>query len=108
MLGSAVTAASLGTRVPAWRAVVYGGVLGTLPDLDILIDHGDAILNMTMHRGSSHALFWLTLVSPVVALAIAGAHRERSLFRRWWLAVWLTFVTHAMLDAMTSYFIFVC
>jgi inner membrane protein len=103
VLGSAVTAASLGTRVPAWRAVVYGGVLGTLPDLDILIDHGDAILNMTMHRGSSHALFWLTLVSPVVALAIAGAHRERSLFRRWWLAVWLTFVTHAMLDAMTIY-----
>lgn len=103
VLGSAVTAATLGTRVPAWRAVVYGGVLGTLPDLDILLDHGDAILNMTLHRGSSHALFWLTLASPVVALALAGAHRERALFGRWWLAVWLTFLTHVLLDALTIY-----
>ena len=103
VLGSAVTAATLGTSVPAWRAVVYGGMLATLPDLDILLDHGDPVLNMTLHRGSSHALFWLTLASPMMALAIAGAHRERPLFRRWWLAVWLTFVTHAMLDALTIY-----
>ena len=48
MLGSAVTAATLGTSVPAWRAVVYGGMLATLPDLDILLDHGDPVLNMTL------------------------------------------------------------
>ncbi len=103
VLGSAVTAATLGPRVPAARAVVWGGLLATLPDLDILIDHGDAIQNMTRHRAESHALFWMTLLAPLPAAGIAALHRERHLFRRWWLAVWIAWITHALLDALTIY-----
>lgn len=103
VLGAAVAAAALGDRTRAWRAVVWGGVVATLPDLDVLIDHGDAIANMTRHRAESHALFWLTLVSPLLAWGIAAWHRERRLFLRWWWAVWLALVTHPLLDAMTIY-----
>lgn len=103
VLGASVAAAALGRRTRPWRAVLWGGVVGTLPDLDVLIDHGDDIANMVQHRAESHALFWLTLATPVLAWGIAALHRERALFWRWSLAVWLALVTHALLDAMTIY-----
>ena len=82
VLGSAVTVAAVGGRVPAWQAVLGGGLLGTLPDLDVLIGHGDAIQDMTRHRAESHALLWQTLAAPVVAFAIAVLRGERARFAR--------------------------
>ena len=35
-------------------------ILGTLPDLDVFIDYGNAIDNYTSHRRFSHSLFVLT------------------------------------------------
>jgi inner membrane protein len=102
-LGSAVGVAVMGRRTPVWKAALWGGVCGTLPDLDAFIDHGDPIRNMTFHRAESHALFYLTLASPLIAWLIAHAARERERFVRWWLAVWLALVTHPLLDAMTVY-----
>jgi inner membrane protein len=102
-LGSAVGIAVMGRRTPVWKAALWGGVCGTLPDLDVLIDHGDPIRNMTFHRAESHSLFWLTLASPALSLGIASLHRELDRFRWWWLAVWLALVTHPLLDAMTIY-----
>ena len=40
-LGASVAAVVLGPRVGAARAVLLGGLVATLPDLDVLIDHGD-------------------------------------------------------------------
>ena len=103
VLGAAVGVATLGRRTAVWKAALWGGVAGTLPDLDVVIDHGDALSNMVLHRGPSHSLFWLTLAAPVLAALPALLHGERSLFRRWWLAMWLALVTHPLLDAMTVY-----
>jgi inner membrane protein len=102
-LGAAVGLAAMGRRTAPWKAALWGAVCGTLPDLDVLIDHGDAVRNMTLHRAESHALFWLTLASPLLAGGIAALHRETAGWRRWWLAVWLALVTHPLLDAMTVY-----
>ena len=101
-LGSAVGVAAMGRRTAVWKAALWGGLCGTLPDLDALIDHGDPIRNMTLHRTESHSLFFLTLLAPAVAGVIAAIHRDR-LFRRWWLAVWLVLITHPLLDLMTVY-----
>lgn len=103
VLGAAVAVAVMGRRTALWRSAVWGGVLGTLPDLDVFIDHGDALLNMVLHRAESHALFWLSLVSPFLAAGIARLHGEWPLWRRWWLAAWLALVTHPLLDTMTVY-----
>ncbi len=102
-LGAAVGVAVMGRRTAVWKAALWGGVCGTLPDLDAFIDHGDAVSNMTMHRGDSHALFWLTLLAPPVAAGVAWLHGELAAFRRWWLALWLVLVTHPLLDLMTVY-----
>ncbi len=102
-LGAAVGVAVMGRRTSLGRAALWGAVCGTLPDLDALIDHGDAVRNMTLHRGETHALFYLTLAAPVIAAGIAKLHGEWDRFRRWWLAIWLVLITHPLLDTMTVY-----
>jgi inner membrane protein len=102
-LGAAITVAVMGRRTAVWKAALWGAVVGTLPDLDVLIDQGDAIRNMVMHRSETHALFWLSLFSLPLAAAVVWLQGERLIWRRWWLAIWLTLVTHPLLDAMTVY-----
>lgn len=118
-LGSAVSVAVLGRRTAVWKAALWGGLAGTLPDLDAFIDHGNAILNMTRHRAESHSLLLLTLASPVLAWVASRVHRNPSTpaasstlphspqqgptFLRWWLALWLVLFTHPLLDTMTVY-----
>ncbi len=103
VLGASVGMAVMGRTTRPARAAAWGAVAGTLPDLDVLIDHGDPILNMVLHRAESHALFWLTLFSLPVALAVARLHRETDRWRRWWAALWLALVTHPLLDLLTIY-----
>ena len=102
-LGAALGVAVMGRRTAVWKAALWGGIAGTLPDLDVFIDHGDAVRNMTLHRAWTHALFWETLAAPVLAWIASRVHGERDHFRRWWLALWLALVTHPMLDTMTVY-----
>lgn len=106
-LGAAVGVAVMGRRSAAWKAALWGGALGTLPDLDALIDHGDPVRNMVLHRAQTHALFWQTLATGPIAAGIAALTGPRGDrwrdFTRWLLTVWLALVTHALLDAMTVY-----
>ncbi|MFC3114680.1 metal-dependent hydrolase [Cellvibrio fontiphilus] len=102
-LGAAVGVAVMGRKTALWKAAVMGAVVGTLPDLDVLINHGDPIRDMTLHRTESHALFYLTLAAPLIAWITAKLAREMDLFKHWWLAVWLVLITHPLLDTMTIY-----
>lgn len=101
-LGAAVGVAVMGRRTAVWKAALWGGLCGTLPDLDALVSYGDPVSDMTLHRADSHALFWLTLGSPAVGWLASRVHREVA-FRRWWLLAFLALVTHPLLDLMTVY-----
>ena len=86
------------------KALVAGAMLGTLPDLDVFIDFGDAVRNFTYHRGFSHSLF----VLPGVAVLIWMVLRRwwapvRAAPRPWLVAILLALVTHPLLDAHTAY-----
>jgi inner membrane protein len=102
-LGTAVAVAVMGRRVPVWQSALWGAAAGTTPDLDVVVDFGDAILNMTRHRAESHALFFLTLASPIFAGAATWISKRPGLFKRWLLAFWLVFVTHVLVDYLTVY-----
>lgn len=102
-LGAAVGVAVMGRKTALWKAALMGAVVGTLPDLDVLINHGDPIRDMTLHRTESHSLFYITLVAPLLAWITAKFAREMHLFKYWWLAVWLVLITHPLLDTMTIY-----
>ncbi len=102
-LGAALGVAVMGRRTAVWKSALWGGLAGLLPDLDVLLDHGDPLLNMVRHRAESHALFYLTLLAPLMAWGVGRLHAEQGLWRRWWLALWLALFTHPLLDLMTIY-----
>lgn len=101
-LGASVGVATMGKRVPVWRSALAGAFFGTLPDLDSFIDYGDPIRNVTYHRGATHSLLYLSLLSPVFAWLVTRWAPVGG-FRRWWLALWLILITHVLLDSMTVY-----
>ncbi|WP_180683829.1 metal-dependent hydrolase [Tepidicella baoligensis] len=102
-LGASVSMAVMGRRTAVWKAALWGGIVGTLPDLDALLDHGDAVLNMVLHRAETHALFYHLLAAFPLAWLVARLHGEMAQWRRWWLAMFLVLTTHALLDAFTVY-----
>jgi len=73
-LGAAVAVAVMGRRTAVWKAALWGGIAGTVPDLDVVIDHGNAVLNMVRHRSESHSFFYLTLFSPLLAWLVSRIH----------------------------------
>lgn len=103
VLGAGIGVAVMGRRTRVWKAALWGGIAGTIPDLDALIDHGDPVRNMTFHRAESHSLLFLTMLSPLLAWLVTRIHGEAQHFRRWWLALWLGLFTHPLLDTMTIY-----
>ena len=103
MLGAAVGTAVLG-RKAGLRAAVVGAACNTLPDLDVFIAHGDPVRDFTFHRAETRALFWLTLAAPVIAWLVARISRGGGAsYREWLLLVWLSLITHPLLDAFTVY-----
>lgn len=102
-LGAAVGVATMGRRTALWKAALIGAIGGTLPDLDVFIDHGDPVRNMTLHRAQSHSLLYLALLSPLLAWLCARLCSQRRHWQRWLLAIWLILTTHVLLDLMTVY-----
>lgn len=102
-LGAAVGTAVMGRTHPVWQAALSGALVGTLPDLDVFIDHGDAVRNMVLHRAETHALFWQLLATPVITGVFAMLAGSRAHYARWCLMVLLGLFTHSLLDAMTIY-----
>ena len=79
-------------------------MLGTLPDLDVFVDFGDAVRNFTYHRGFSHSLFVLPGVAALIWLALRRWWAPvREAPGRWFVAIGLALVTHPLLDAHTAY-----
>jgi inner membrane protein len=102
-LGAAISVGVMGRRTAIWKAALWGGIAGTLPDLDAVIHHGDPILNMIRHRAESHSLLYLSLLAPILGWGLARLQGNVSLWKRWTLAFWLVLFTHPLLDVMTVY-----
>lgn len=103
-LGATIGTLALGSRIGPRRAALFGGILATLPDLDVLLPTADPIDAFVNHRGFSHSVIVLTLVAPVFGEGLRlASKRLRDARIRCYASVWLILVTHAMLDAFTTY-----
>ena len=59
VLGAAVGEAVLGKKIGN-RAMLWGAIGGTIPDLDVFLRYFvDEITNTQMHRGFSHSFLFL-------------------------------------------------
>lgn len=103
VLGASIQGALLG-RWQGRKALLYGAMLATVPDLDVIMEYGDAVANMTYHRGFSHSLFVLSGLALLLTW-LARRFRPHPGYsaQRLLLTLWLVLVTHPLLDAFTSY-----
>ena len=70
VLGAAVGEAALGRKVGN-RAMLWGGICGTLPDLDVLSNAvSDPMSALAYHRAFTHSLPFALLAAPLVGLAL--------------------------------------
>src|SRR5690606_19567634 len=103
VLGAAVGGEVLGRRAGI-KAVVWGGVVATIPDLDVLVPLGADVSNFTYHRTASHSVFVLTLLAPQLAWGFSRLHRsERVRWRGSLVLVWLVLFWHVLLFCFPVY-----
>lgn len=107
VLGASVQGTILG-KYQGRKAYLYGAILGTLPDLDVLISYPDPISDMTYHRSFSHSLLVLTAVGIIGSWMLSRYHHWRDMplpysTRRLALAMTLVLATHPILDSFTVY-----
>ncbi|KPQ29962.1 MAG: inner membrane protein [Marinobacter excellens HL-55] len=100
-LGASIAGAIAGKTLGR-SALLTGALIGTLPDLDVVIDYGTAVANFTQHRGFSHSLFVLVPLSFLLAWGLCRWKPAIS-YQRWLALVGLILVTHPLLDAFTTY-----
>jgi len=101
--GAACGEAVLGKKVGK-KALLWGAFLGTLPDLDVFIPLGGPVNDFVYHRGFSHSLFLLALLSPLMAWLISKVHpNTKRYYGRWVLLSFLVLEASVLLDLMTIY-----
>ena len=86
------------------RIGIIGFLAGLAPDLDVLIrSTDDPILFLEYHRQFSHSLFFIPFGSLIVALLIFPLVKGSMSLKTVYVASFLGYATHGLLDACTSY-----
>lgn len=86
------------------KALAWGALVATLPDLDVLVPLGDDVADFTGHRSFSHSLIAQVVATPLLAWTIGYLQRSSRPFLRGRLALaYLCLVTHALVDSLTVY-----
>tara|TARA_B100000768_G_C11277971_1_gene376936 strand:+ start:2012 stop:3022 length:1011 start_codon:yes stop_codon:yes gene_type:complete len=105
VLGASVGEAVLGKKVGN-KAILWGAIAGTIPDLDVLLrSFTDEISATQMHRGFSHSIVFAVLIAPILGWITKKIHFKLKdvSFKDWTkLFFWAT-VTHPLLDAHTTW-----
>lgn len=104
VLGVGVAHVTLGNRVGIKKVVLFGAVLGTIPDLDIYIAKffNDPLTEIEIHRGFSHSITFFLLLSIVLAFLLRNFFKEISQ-KKLFIATFLVLFTHSLLDIFTTW-----
>lgn len=102
VLGAAVGEAVLGRKVGN-KAMLYGAIAGTIPDLDVLSSYfTDTVTALEIHRGFTHSIVFSILFAPICGWLVSRYEKYKD-FKGWsWLFFW-AFLTHPILDAFTTW-----
>jgi len=104
VLGAAVGEAVLGKKVGN-KAMLYGAIAGTIPDLDVIARYfTDTVTATEWHRGFSHSILFSMLFAPLFGWFIWKLNsNSNATWKNWsWLMFWGLF-THPILDAFTTW-----
>ncbi|NDF98884.1 MAG: metal-dependent hydrolase [Chitinophagia bacterium] len=103
-LGAGV-GALLGGRSLGRKALVWGAVAQSLPDIDFLAGLWcDPAEDLLAHRGFTHSFLCIVLVAPLLALAAARLYTSPGYsYKRWLLFFFLQLLIHLLLDGLNVY-----
>ena len=104
ILGAAVGEAVLGKKVGN-KALLWGGIAGTLPDLDVFFATGGPIQEIVIHRGFSHSISFAVLMAPLLGWVVNRLYRKKieANFKQWTMLFFASIFTHPLLDCLTAY-----
>lgn len=107
VLGAGVGEAVLGKKIGN-KALLWGGLAGTIPDLDVIFfPFLDTLGRLTVHRGISHSIFFALVGGLFMGWLFQKWYNKSpdntTTFRDWTLLFGLGFLTHSLLDAFTVY-----
>lgn len=105
VLGASAGEAVLGKKVGN-RAVMWGAIGGTIPDLDVLLNPFlSDVQGVLIHRTCSHSLFVLALLAPLLGYGVWRLHRNKveASWQGWSWLFFASLITHPLLDAFTNY-----
>jgi len=104
VLGAAVGEAALGKKVGN-KAMLWGAVAGTIPDLDVLTRFfTDTVTAIEWHRGFSHSIFFSILFAPIFGWLVWKLNKKsEATFKDWSWLFFLGLFTHPILDAFTTW-----
>ncbi len=102
VLGAAVGEAVLGNKVGN-KAMLYGAIAGTIPDLDVLASHfTDTTRALEIHRGFTHSVIFSVVFAPLSAWIVTRYEKYKD-FKGWALLFFWAYFTHPILDAHTTW-----
>lgn len=94
--------AALGKKIGN-KAILYGAIAGTIPDLDVLVSHfTDEVSALAIHRGFTHSLVF-SVVFGVIFGWIVSRYEKYKDPKGWIWLFFLAFVTHSLLDVFTTW-----
>ena len=100
----AALAQSSASKKNIFKISVIGFLAGLAPDLDVLIQSStDTILSLEYHIQFSHSLFFIPFGALIVALLIFPLVKKSMNLKAVYIASFLGYATHGLLDACTSY-----
>jgi inner membrane protein len=103
VLGIAIAEVCAGKELKN-RTFLYGAILGTLPDLDVVVgSFMNDVDGVYIHRAISHSLFLFLILSPIFGWLISKIEKTKVSFKKAsWMVFWGLF-THVLLDMFTSW-----
>lgn len=104
VLGAAVGEAVAGRKIGN-KALVFGAIAGTIPDLDVFIGNAMGTVEaLDFHRGFTHSIAFALIFSPLLGLLLNKIYSSSSAtWRDWAWLFFLGFFTHALLDCFTTW-----
>lgn len=102
VLGAAVGQAVLGRKVGN-KAMLYGAIAGTIPDLDTFVGMTtDLVTSIEIHRGFSHSIVFSILMAPIFGYLIS-LYEKKATWKEWSHLMFWGLLTHPVLDAFTTW-----
>ncbi|QMU65082.1 MAG: metal-dependent hydrolase [Flavobacteriaceae bacterium] len=110
VLGATCGEVALGKKIGN-KAVLFGAIGGTIPDLDVIIGnvfYTNEIDKIAFHRGFTHSIVFAVIASLIIGFIVyesynSGKRKNTTTLKDWIWLFFLSIFTHPVLDCFTPY-----